>query len=44
MDVVGVQIASHAFGMAPSGEIPLDDHAVITSDRAIYFVSVLIRK
>ena len=43
-DVVGVQIAGHAFSMALSGDISLDDHTVITSDRTINLVSVFIRK
>ncbi len=43
-DVVGIQVAGHAFGMAPSGDISLDDHTVIASDRTINLVSVFIHK
>ena len=43
-DVVGFHIGCHAIRMAPSGNIPLDDHAVIAGDDTINLVSVFIRK
>ncbi len=43
-DVVGFEIASHAFGMAPSRDIALDDHTVISGNCTVNFVGIFIRK
>ena len=44
MYVVGIQIADHTIGMAPSRNIALNDHAIITGNRTVNPVSIFICK
>lgn len=44
MDIVGFQIASYAFDIAPSGDIFLDACADIIGNRTISLVCMFVRK
>ena len=43
-DTVELHICGHCISMAPVRDISLDDHAVITGNDAVNFISVFIRK